>query len=270
MMNYYEYGFVSLVPNGYGGWSEFTPTQSLVDEYETINGKTIQDDPAYNPLQPYQNRDPRLDGTIIRPGSLYMGSYFDPLDASSPDAISKNNASKTGYNFKKCIENLNDYKNTAYGVDFNNTGASIVVLRYAEVLLTYAEAKIESGAIDQSVYDAINTVRARVQMPSVTAATYPDQASLRTLLRRERRVELAGEGLRYYDIQRWKIADQVMNASVYGCPTGTVNTATGALTLNPNSNVFVTKRAFDKKYYLLPIPQTEMNVDKRLIQNPGY
>lgn len=269
LVNYYQFGFVSLVPNSYGGWSEFTPTQSLVDAYETKNGKTIQDDPSYNPLQPYQNRDSRLDATIIRPGSLYMGKYFDPLDPSSYDAISKNNASKTGYNFKKYIANLDDYKNTQYGVDFNNTGASTIVIRYAEVLLTYAEAEIEANLIDQSVYDALNTVRARAQMPAVTPSEYPDQASLRTLVRRERRVELAGEGLRYYDIQRWKIADQVIG-DVYGCPTGSVNTATGELTLNPNSNVFVTKRTFNEKYYLLPIPQTEININKTLTQNSGY
>jgi hypothetical protein len=270
LKNYFQFGFVSLVPNSYGGWSQFTPTQALVDAFETINGKTIDQDPSYDPLQPYNNRDPRLDATIIRPGSLYMGKYFDPLNPDSPDATPKNNASKTGYNIRKYIANLDDYNNTDYGVNFNNTGASIIVFRYAEILLTYAEAKIEANSIDASVYDAINKVRDRAGLPDALQADYPSQSSLRTLVRRERRVELACEGLRYYDIQRWRIGADVIK-DVYGAPTGSVDPNTGELTLNPNSNIFVKTRTFDEKYYLFPIPQTEINLNKKLNpNNPGY
>jgi len=262
---------IALAPNSSGGWSSIAPTQSLVDTYETINGKTIQNDPTYDPVQPYKNRDPRLDASIIRPGSLYMNAYFDPLSPNSPDARGGNNVSPTGYNFKKYIQNLDDFYGTSYGAgDISNTGQTFIAIRYAEILLTYAEAKIEANEIDQSVYNAINAVRSRAGMPSATAVMYPDQASLRTLVRRERRVELAGEGLRWYDIQRWKIGTTAMPGNVYGCPDGTVNTSNGAITLKPNTNINIGSRTFTGKNYLLPIPQKEIDVNKNLKQNEGY
>jgi hypothetical protein len=104
-------------------------------------------------------------------------------------------------------------------------------------------------------------------MPPFTAT---DQAGLRACVRNERRVELAGEGLRWYDIQRWKIEDQVMNGNVLGSDQGSVNTSTGALTLIPNSHVVVGIRQFATKNYLFPIPQSEIIIDKNLTQNPGY
>lgn len=267
-----EWVLGAALPNSFGGWSSMAPTQALVDAYETKNGKTIQQDASYNALQPYTNRDPRLDATVIRPGLLYMGSYFDPLSASSSDFVGKNNASPTGYNFKKYLANIDDYNNTAYGTDVWNTGGSIIVMRYAEILLAFAEAKIEANQIDATVYAAINKVRQRptVNMPAVTAAQYPDQASLRTLIRRERRAELAGEGLRWYDIQRWKIGADVLNGDVKGSLKGSVNTTDGTLTLTPNSNVVAGSRVFDNKNYLWPIPQKEFDVNKSLKQNPGY
>lgn len=268
-------GFATLgnmTINSQGGWSSMAPTQSLVDAYETKNGMLIQNDPSYNPLQPYQNRDPRLDASVIRPGLNYMDAYFDPLSKNSPDLVGGNNASPTGYNFKKYLANLDDYNNTAYGVDIWNTGGSIIVMRYAEILLTYAEAKIEANQIDASVYTAINQIRQRptVNMPAATAAVYPDQSSLRTLVRRERRVELSGEGLRWYDIQRWKIGSTALNGEVKGCLTGSVDPSNGHLTLNPNSNVVAGTRTFQDKFYLWPIPQKERDINSGLTQNTGY
>jgi hypothetical protein len=262
-----EWVLIVLAPNSYGGWSSVAATQSLVDAYECTDGNPINMSPLYDHNQPYQNRDPRLDASIIRPGSLYMGKYFDPLDKSSTDVMGGNNCSPTGYNFKKYIENLDDYSNTTYGTDFTNSGGSIIVMRYAEVLLTYAEALIELNQDLPAAAAAINTVRARVGMPPVTAT---DQAGLRACVRNERRVELAGEGLRWYDIQRWKIEDQVMNGNVLGSDQGSVNTSTGALTLIPNSHVVVGIRQFATKNYLFPIPQSEIIIDKNLTQNPGY
>jgi hypothetical protein len=109
-------------------------------------------------------------------------------------------------------------------------------------------------------------------MPAVDQAKYNDQASLRTLLRRERRVELAVEGLRWFDIQRWQIGPQVMNGQVTGSLQGSVNQTNGALTLTPGTTIKVgTPRVFDAaKNYLLPIPQTEIDLNKNLKQNPGY
>jgi len=266
-----DYYPIVYAPKSQGGWSSFVPTQSLVDTYETINGKTIAEDATYDPLQPYQNRDPRLDMSIIRPGSLYMGSYFDPYQGDDDYNLVTDNTSQTGYNLKKYISNLDDYRGTDFGTDIDNIGGAVMVIRYAEVLLTYAEAKIELNQLDQSVYDAINKVRNRAGMPNVDKLVYSTQTKMRELIRRERRVELAFEGLRFVDTRRWKIAEQVMPGTVKGILKGSVDPNTGALTLEPNTTKQVTTRVFtNPKHYLLPIKQKEVDINKNLIQNPGY
>ncbi|GAO43371.1 RagB/SusD family nutrient uptake outer membrane protein [Flavihumibacter petaseus] len=259
---------IVLAPNSQGGWSSVSPTQQLLDAYETINGKTISTDAAYNPSQPYNNRDPRLDATIIRPGAMYEGAYFDPY--SGTDYYKNNNCSPTGYNVRKFIPQLEDFRGTEYGTDIDNTGLNFIVMRYAEMLLTYAEAKIEAGQIDASVYNAIDAVRQRAGMPVTDQSIYNDQASLRTLVRRERRVELAMEGLRWFDIQRWKIGETVMPGTVTGALLGSVNPDNGNLTLTNERISPVSERVFDTKNYLFPIPQKEIDLNKNLSQNPGY
>lgn len=254
------WGLGTLPPGSSGGWYIVGPTQSLVDTYETSNGKTI-DDPSsgYDLNNPYQNRDPRLAATIIVPGSLYNGKYFDPVDASSVDYYVGYNY--TGYSIRKYIADLSDYKNIW------NTGLDIPVIRYAEVLLTYAEAKIELNQIDNSVYDAIDQVRLRAGLPATDRTVYNSQTKMRELVRRERRVELAMEGLRWYDIQRWKIGPQTMTGTALGCRTGTVDPNTGKYTPT-GPNIEAEQRTF--KSYLWPIPQSEIDADKSLTQNPGY
>lgn len=251
-----------LVTETQGGWWSVDPTQSLVDAYEMKNGKLITDATSgYNPEDPYKNRDPRLEATIIHPGSLYEGSYFDPLSPSSIDYYAV--YSYTGYADKKYTPVLADFG------DMWNSGLNIPVIRYAEVLLTYAEAKIEAGQIDASVYEAIDQIRQRAGMPVTDQAKYNDQATLRNLVRRERRVELAMEGLRWYDIQRWKIAEDVMNGPVYGSRLGTVDPEDGTLALT-SERIVSEQRIFDAKNYLWPVPQREVDINKKLEQNTGY
>lgn len=266
---------VGVMPSfTYGGWSSLDPLQSLVDTYEMTNGKTIDDATSgYDPNNPYTNRDPRLAASIVYPGEQYpyadgTSNYYDPLDASSGDFYqSGNNTSVTGFLEKKFTAVLADY-NADNGIF--NTGLSMILIRYAEVLLMDAEAKIESGQIDASVYNDLNMVRARAGMPNVDQTVYNSQATLRTLLRRERRVELALEGLRWFDIQRWQIGPQVMAGPVLGSRLGTVDATTGNVTYT-GSNIPVETRLFDAtKNYLWPIPQSEIDINKGLKQNPGY
>ncbi|HLA59147.1 MAG TPA: RagB/SusD family nutrient uptake outer membrane protein, partial [Puia sp.] len=248
---------------GGGGWYSIDPSQSLVNTYEMNNGKAI-DDPAsgYDPNQPYTNRDPRLAQTIVTPGSLVDGIYFNPLEPGTLDYWLRHNY--TGYAPRKYISHLSDFD------DMWNVGLNIPLIRYAEVLLTYAEAKIEQNQIDNSVYDAINQVRSRAGMPNVDQSVYNSQATLRTLVRRERRVELALEGLRWFDVQRWNIGNDVMNGPLYGAPLGTVDPTNGHLTLN-GDQILSDHRTFDpSKNYLWPVPQSEMDINKNLKQNPGY
>jgi SusD family/Starch-binding associating with outer membrane len=268
----------NLTINSLGGYCSEAPTQSLVDAYETTDGKTIDDVASiYNPAQPYKNRDPRLTATVFYPGTQYSsslgyGQYYDPL-SSSPQTIDhwgNNNCSPSAYAERKMTPVIADFN----GNDLNNAGLDVILIRYAEIKLMDAEAKIESNTIDNTVYDDINFVRTRpsVNMPVVDQAKYNDQTSLRTLVRRERRVELALEGLRWYDIQRWQIGDQVMNGQVTGSLQGSVSQTDGSVTLTPGSAIKVgTPRVFDPaKNYLWPIPQTEIDLNKNLVQNPKY
>jgi len=247
-----------------GGWWSVDPSQSLVDTYEMKNGKTIDDrSSGYDPENPLKNRDPRLDATIIGPGSLVEGKYFDPIgDPSSLDFYGP--YYYTGYADKKYVSQVSDFK------DIWHTGINIPIIRYAEVLLNYAEAKIELNQIDNSVYSAINEIRLRAGMPEVDKVIYNNQTKMRELVRRERRVELAMEGLRWFDIQRWKIGKEVMNGPLYGCRLGTVDPHTGKPTFT-SERIVSEHRVFNESInYLWPIPQSDIDINKNLTQNPGY
>jgi hypothetical protein len=264
--NDYANGNIGVMPSSSnGGWSSINPTQALVDAYETKDGKLINDAlSGYNVNDPYANRDPRLKATVLVPGQLYGGRYFNPIESSSADVIGGGNNSATGYIVNKFTSNLTDY------ADMWNTGLNLILIRYAEILLIYAEAKIEAGQIDDSVYEAIDAVRTRAAMPKTNRAVYATQTALRELIRRERRVELALEGLRWFDIKRWKIGPDVMTKPVLGARLGKVDVLSGKLTLT-GEHVKAEDRTFDPgKNYLWPIPQSEIDINKNLGQNPNY
>jgi hypothetical protein len=254
-----------------GGWNSVNPTQSMVDAYETKNGKAITADPAYNADKPYENRDPRFYASIIYPGVSWNGRIFNSLQPVGPDEYynsSKGNRSRTGYCLRKYCAPLAQMPSgdPTVAQDLN-----FIVFRYAEVLLIYAESLIEQGKDLGLAADAINQVRARVQMPAVTEA---DQAGLRARVRNERRVELAFEGLRWYDMKRWKIGGQVMNGPVYGVRPGTVDMTTGVVTFtSPNHITVGAERVFNEnRDYYFPFPQEDVDSDPALQghQNPNW
>ena len=266
-----------FLPNSYGGWSSVVPTQSLLEAYETINGLTIDEDPAYDPQNPFVNRDPRLRATIIYPGQcwdIYADSDnyphgFPSIEKGSGEYWSDaDNATHTGMNFKKFYSDLSEYDNI-WSCERN-----FPIYRYAEVLLSYAEAKIELDAIDASVYDAINQVRHRAGLPDVDETKYADQNSLRELVRRERRVEFAYEGLRRDDIIRWGIAPEVMNSTVYHM-NGTITDHKNAegdydVVLLPYDDVEDVRIFVAGKNELLPVPQSVIDANPATTQNPLY
>ncbi|WP_229253903.1 RagB/SusD family nutrient uptake outer membrane protein [Dyadobacter sp. NIV53] len=242
--------------------SSYVPTKALVDMYETLDGKLITDAASgYNPATPYVNRDSRLKYSVFLQGDILpSGITFQPQPTSgTADAIGSTYiASTTGFNIKKYII-AEDYANPA------NSGINIILLRYAEILLTYAEAKIELGQVDASVLAAINLVRngrSDVKQPSVTSMS---QAELRTIVRRERTVELAFEGQHLFDIRRWKTAEKVIPGPVYGI---TYKDASGAL---KTVEVIAVNKTFDvSRHYLWPVPQKERDLNPSLTQNPGW
>lgn len=244
------------------GWGQIVPLRSLVDAYECIDGQTIEESPLYNPASPFANRDPRLALTIVTPGTVVNGVTIDVTNPSSPDALGKSNASFSGYYYKKAVPaNIS-------GEWDRSAGADVIILRYAEVLLTYAEAKIEAGQIDQSVYQAINMVRQRsgVNMLAATTVTHPDQQALRELVRRERHVEFPVEDNRLFDIRRWEIAADVMQGAAQGI-FNNFDSSRG----DYNNYVRVEQRSFNaSRDYLWAIPANELVLNKLLIQNNGW
>ncbi|HEY0354997.1 MAG TPA: RagB/SusD family nutrient uptake outer membrane protein, partial [Flavisolibacter sp.] len=205
--------FQVLAPRSVNANSKWVPTKRIVDMYQMTNGLDINDPASgYDPMNPYENRDPRLKYSIFVPGEILPNNaIFNPLpNSTTGDAVGSSFVvSPTGFNVRKYV-NKEDLTRQ------NNNGINFILIRYAEILLTYAEAKIELNQIDASVYDAINQVRQRadVNMPPIAPGLTQDE--LRAIVRNERSVEFAFESHRFFDIRRWRIAGVVMPGKVYG------------------------------------------------------
>lgn len=259
--NYSNNIYRLLAPVSVNGSPQYFPTKNLVDSYEMKNGLAISDPGSgYDPNNPYANRDPRMRYSLYVPGdTLPNGSILNPYPGSgtSDEVGSSFIVSETGFYLRK-------YVNGEDLPDPLNCGINIILIRYAEVLLTYAEAKIELNQIDASVYAAINQIRQRpdVNMPVITTGKTQDE--MRQIVRQERLSELAFESQRFMDIRRWKIADSVMNGRAYGITymDGGGNLQTVEV---PGWNW-----TWNDRNYLWPIPQTEIELNSNLTQNPGY
>jgi len=281
-----------------GGFGAQLPTREIVDAYECTDGKPVNESPLYNPLDPFKNRDPRLTATVVEFNTYWLGYNYSP----HPDSlqvwsnklgrkVTNNdtrrvavNASFTGFLWKKGIDQT--------WADRLTEDNDAIIIRYAEMLLTYAESKIELGETDLAVLDAINQVRARAY--GVTAAQttlYPavvttDVTELRKIVRRERRVEFVREGLRYMDLIRWKLAEKALRTPVIGLPDpANQNRAKwpfpGKTPIDADGIAdysgfgadvkILVNRSFDKsKQYLWPIPAVERRVNNNITQNPNY
>lgn len=279
---YSNWMIATMYNNADGGWSSMVPTQNLVDTYEMSNGLTKEEaGSGYDATHPFANRDPRMAMTVLYPGMDWVGltgkTILNTLDATIDGAKNPNypddadNASKTALTWAKY---LNPY--TQYG-DIWSTNAQPIVFRYAEVLLSYAEAENELNGPSAEVYNLLNQVRNRVGMPDVDQNKYNNQAKLRELIRRERSVELAGEGLRRQDIIRWKddsgkmLAETVLNGPLTRV-VGTVNTSEPDPTKRAtiSGTALVENRSFASYNRYLPIPQSAIDKNPNLKQNEGY
>ncbi|WP_205509617.1 RagB/SusD family nutrient uptake outer membrane protein [Longitalea arenae] len=260
-------------PNSYGGWGGNLPLQNLVDDYQMDNGKAITDPTSgYDPNNPYFGRDKRFYATILYNGASYRGSTietFVPGGKDSKDGPDNWNTSKTGYYLKK-------FMNDAYPLQnpWGNAGFQPwYYIRYAEVLLNFAEAANEAYGADVvppgstlSARTALNLVRQRagVNMPALPAGL--SQTQMRDAIRYERRVELAFEEHRFYDVRRWKIAEITENK-----PAGGITITKNGSTLSYAPKVALDGRKFETKHYWLPIPRAEIQASNNKIQqNSGY
>ena len=301
-----------------GAQSNNFPTQAMVDKFECTDGKRIDESPLYDPANPSRNRDRRLRWTLYMPGDTIEVRMVKAasLPYQNPNQrfiynIHSDQIFRYNWNTQKydVVNGNPDFVTSSNSVwQFGATGAvggvgyvwrkyndpdqyawelktPFVLMRYAEILLTYAEAKIELNQIDGTVTDAINAVRRRAGQP---IATVSDQAKLRQLVRRERAVEFATEGLRLFDIRRWGIVKEALNGPIVGAALNPANVPAlpsfggkgSVQDLNdiPDYSASVAQRiksrsetrANTDKHVLWPIPQGELDKNKNLKQNPGW
>ncbi|HVW60508.1 MAG TPA: RagB/SusD family nutrient uptake outer membrane protein [Puia sp.] len=253
---------VQQPPGQGGGWANTQPLQNLVDAYEMKNGLPITDPASgYDPGNPYKDRDPRLAQTVIYNGMKWAGATIYTYVNSGANGLNyKAGATQTGYYMGGKMLDETSTLLTSY-----QPGSHYwVFMRYAETLLDYAEAQNEAVGPDPSVYDAVNQVRGRksVNMPPLPAGLSQDE--MREKIRHERRIEMALEDTRFWDIRRWRIGTQVMN-DANGMRI-TKNTD-GSYTYVP---FLVESRVYKPAFDLFPIPQAEMQKNKALVQNEGY
>ena len=254
-----------FVNGGQQAWGNLEPTQSLVDDYEMDNGKPISDPSSgYNPQQPYVHRESRFYQSIVYDGSIWQNYVWTSRIGGNNqiDLGSTSDITNTGYNARKTLDE-SILGQTSLGTSPNTSNYQY--FRYAEVLLSYAEAQNEAVGPDASVYSAVNAVRARVALPALPAGL--SQADMRTNIRRERRLELAFEDKRWNDIRRWDITVKgpaVLNTPEYGMViTGSGNNLKYTPTI-----VFQNRYSEYKNW--LPIPQGVISQNPKLVQNPGY
>ena len=215
------------------------PLKELVDKYQMTDGKSIDESPLFDKEKPYENRDPRLLYSITCVGYPYNGKPITPADVVT-----------TGFGQKK----YTSYRDNVEIPLVDRSAFNVIMIRYAEVLLTYAEAQNETQGPDDSVYNAINQVRKRVgvDMPEIPRGLTKEQ--MREAIRLERRVELALEGLYYFDVLRWKTIEKENNGAMH----------------NSDGVEIVVRKFNPNRDYLWPIPYNQTIQNPNLQQNPNW
>ncbi len=280
---YSDWMVATMYNNADGGWSSMVPTQNLIDAYEMSNGMTKDEaGSGYDATHPFANRDPRMAMTVLYPGMDWEGingkTVLNTLDATLSNGSSNpnkpdgaDNASKTCLTWAKYLTPMSQYN------DVWSNKSQAILFRYAEVLLSYAEAENELNGPTDEVYSILNRIRSRVGMPDVNRSKYNSKESVRELIRRERSVELAGEGIRRMDIIRWKDASGKMLAeTVLNQPLTRIKGTVNENESDPTKRATVTgtdlveNRTFAAYNRYLPIPLSALDKNKSLTQNEGY
>lgn len=304
-LNSYNGDARNYLPRNSGGWAAKDPSWDLLCAYTCTDGLPIDESPLFDPQNPFENRDPRCGYTIVPFQTPMLGIMYQP----HPDSTMVLNVNSGQY------QTNNDTRSNQQYASFNGLiwkkgitqdwsdnfreDSDIILMRYADVMLMYAEAKIELGEIDESVHQAINSIRARAYNVDITdAESYPavttqDQDELRRIIRLERRMEFALEGLRYMDLIRWRLAEKALNRPNYGMldvaelkekvvdqglwffPSTPEIDEDGIADFSEMADAGLikqlTNRQFDaSRQYLWPIPTKEVLINDNLEQNPGY
>ena len=283
-----------VAPNGYNGHGANNPLPELVDDYEMKDGSKFDWSNPVHKAAPYANRDARLYATVLYEGvnwvprpdntksedpfnKLQLGSVYS-LDGTKRlkggldtefGSTNISNAGKTGYYLRKAIDPAIKFEYEVQTVPFRH-------MRYAEVIMNYAEACIELGQ-EAEALTYINMIRTRAGQPKLIGVS---GGALKQAYRHERRIEFAFEELRHWDVRRWMIAPQIThqmkrmdiryltneNATSYLKSDG--STWSAPLFAEVDNSLDV--RIWDNKMYFFPILRDEMNKNTKLVQNPGY
>lgn len=293
------------LPRNANGYGSYNPSWDLLAAYLCTDGLPIDESPLFNPQKPFENRDPRCAMTIVEFNTEHCGFEYDPspaakqvmnyttgkMQSNNDSRIVNQYASYTGLLWKKGIDATWMENGLKVEQDY-------IIMRYADVLLIYAEAMIEQNKIDDSVLKAINMVRSRAygvsynQTDAYPAVTATSQAALRKAVRIERRMEFAMENQRLQDLMRWKLASKALNGYNYIMlqPQDLLNDVVNkglwfwAITpqidedgladfsalLNGGYCTTGAKRIFPDREYLWPIPTHDMELNPNLTNNEGY
>lgn len=276
--NFERFGGPTYVLGQYMTWGNYNPTQELVDQYCMANGKLITDPTSgYDPQNPYVGRELRFYNDIFYDGVVYKmdwmpkadtiytridETYPNPDKTNQIDLAGKTDVGDSGYYQRKKL-------NQEAAPADDASGQNNVLYRYAEVLLNFAEAQNEATGPNQDVYNAINKIRERVDLPPLAAGLSKDQ--MRDAIRRERRVELSFEFKRFFDNKRWRIAEVTMGTQRH-------NMVIRNSKPKDNSGVWIYSVEVEKKWtakfelkqYMSPIPQNVIDQNSKIKQNPGY
>ncbi len=311
-----SYNYLNLVlgSRAQGGQSSHFPAQFLVDLFECIDGKTIDQSPLYDPAKPNQNRDPRMRQTVMVPGDTSIVQGFTSIVFAPNDQFLYSYNTTTGVVTKTTTANQdsvnifgprlngggNLWKKYAQDRDINGTAGNTyrvgwVYMRFAEILLLNAEAKLENGSSASDVATPVNRVRRRAGMPDVAADVLGNPGRLKQLVRREKTLEFAEEGIHIADMRRWDdgaYALKVMATQIYGQPLSNMTLIPGVgLVFNrpapppvfdpvynvpvswPNADALRSKRELRifnvNQHILLPLPQSDVD-NSSLDQNPNW
>lgn len=246
-----------------GGWCLVNGANHLFEAYDFMNGDPFSyADTRFNKQNFGENRDPRLDYTMIYDGATFRGTVYDcDPETTTADKIGPRQTTQTGYLLRKFFDE-------SWSGDINAYGCNIPLVRYADVLLMYLEAKLRAGdPIDQALLnETINKVRGRasVNMPPLTE-TNPDK--LMKLIQKERMIELAFEGWRLWDLFRWGIAEERLNMDIYGSPFYISNQELMKKKdgqRDPFDRWYVDTRSFEAGQDRWPIPLAETNINPNL------
>lgn len=295
----------NFITRNAGGSATAQPSWDLMCAFPCTDGLPIDESPLYDPQHPFKNRDPRLAATIVEFETPHLGFIYDPSPYAT-EVLNLNTGKMVKNNDSRSVTQYASYNGLILnkGVDDSwggdrRTDFDIIIMRYAEVLLIYAEAKIELNEIDNTVLNAIDLVRARAYGVDANNKTeYPavqdlGQKYLRKMVRNERRIEFAWENRRFYDLIRWHLAEKALTRPIYGMLDpqqlkekvydkglwffpGTPDIDDDGLPdfskmYDAGLIKLLLPRSFDKKkQYLWPIPSNEILINDNLTQNPGY